>query len=145
MINRQQATDNRQQQRGITLLLVIVILSAILSISIGVFNVIFGQILLSGEIGDSFRAFFAADQGVERMLWRDRNAGPIGDQEEDSRNAGLTGGSLDLDACFAVRITKADISGTSEQLVTITSTGEYRCQGAARRVVRRGLEIQYRF
>ncbi len=132
-------------QKGITLLLVIVILSAILSISIGIFNVIFGQILLSGEIGDSFRAFYAADQGVERMLWRDRNGGPIADQEEQSRRDGLTGGALDLDACFSASITKADIPGISEDQVTIRSTGEYRCQGAGRRVVRRGLEILYRF
>lgn len=60
------------RKKGITLLLVIVILSAILSISLGIFSITLGEIKISGEIGNSFHAFYAADQGIERMLYRDR-------------------------------------------------------------------------
>src|SRR3989338_10000544 len=58
------------QKQGITLLLVVVLLSAILSISIGIFNVVYGEFRISGEVADSFRALYAADEGIAHPLSR---------------------------------------------------------------------------
>lgn len=55
--------------RGVTLLLVVVVLSAVLTISVGLANIIFGQIKISGDSGDSFLAFLAADRAIERKLY----------------------------------------------------------------------------
>ena len=57
-----------KNENGITLLLVMIILSALLSISIGIFNIVFGQIKISGDLADSFVAFYAADQAIENIL-----------------------------------------------------------------------------
>lgn len=65
------------QQGGITLLLVILVISAILAISIGIFNLVFTEIRISGEMADSFIAFYAGDQGVENLLYDDRVANSI--------------------------------------------------------------------
>ena len=55
--------------RGVTLLLVVVVLSAVLTISVGIANIIFGQLKISGDSGDSFRAFLAADRAIEKKLY----------------------------------------------------------------------------
>ena len=57
---------------GVTLLIVVVLAGAILSIGIGVFELAFGELLISGEAVDSFRAIMAADRGLEKLLYLDR-------------------------------------------------------------------------
>lgn len=127
------------QERGITLLLVVVILSAILSIGIGIFNVILGQILLTGEVGDSFRALYASDQGIERTLYRDRSSGsPLADgSSENSTTAGLSGGALSLNSCYFMTVSK------SGGITTIRANGEYPCGGTGSRFLKRGFEVTY--
>ena len=63
---------NAAEKDGIILLLVVVILTAIFSISIGVFSVILGQVNTSQIFESSDIALNAADQSVERTLYRDR-------------------------------------------------------------------------
>lgn len=122
------------KKRGVALLLVIVILSAMLSVSIGIFNVVLGELLISGEIADSFIAFYAADTGIERMLYRDRvqNAVP----------GGVAQTNVDLFypeyyVCYAIRLDK---SGGESQIFAF---GQYRCGSEAERVVRRGFLVKY--
>src|SRR3990167_324040 len=59
----------RQKQSGITLLLVILVLASLMTISIGIFNVAYTEIVISRELTSSFRALYAADQGIEYMLY----------------------------------------------------------------------------
>lgn len=149
--------NQRLGEKGITLLLVVVILSAVLSISIGIFGVIFGQLLISGEAGDSLRALYAADQGVERTLYRDRTGRAVPEQgnlangyAEDSREANLRGGGLAAGSCYTAQAQKN--SATRE--TTITVTGQYRelsdqaiCGAGSdtQRVVKRRFEVRYSF
>ena len=58
--------------KGFTLLLMVVLLSAFLSIGLGISNILFGQIIISGQAGRSFEALYAADHGMERTLYLDR-------------------------------------------------------------------------
>ena len=53
-------------------MLVVIILTAIFSISIGVFSVIVRQVNISKTFESSGIAFYAADQSIERTLYRDR-------------------------------------------------------------------------
>ena len=59
-------------RRGMTLLLMIVLLAAFFSISLGIINILLGQLFVIGQAGESFRALYAADIGMERALYRDR-------------------------------------------------------------------------
>ncbi|MDP3772381.1 MAG: pilus assembly PilX N-terminal domain-containing protein [bacterium] len=73
-----------RDRRGITILIVILVLTAILSISAGVLNVVVGQLAISGQARDSFRALYAADEGIEKWLFLDRGAmGPVGTLSDD--------------------------------------------------------------
>ncbi len=123
------------KEQGITLLLVVVLLSALLTISVGIFNVVFGQILISGEVSDSFRALYAADEGLEKLLYRDRVlrelcAAPC-TMSSSGRIDAKSGG------CYEFIVTK-----TAAPLTTMKVTGEYRC-AAPSRVVRRSFEVEY--
>jgi len=126
------------EQRGIILLLVVVILSALFSISIGIFNVVLGELKISGEIADSFVAFYAADQGIERILFRDRNQGAICTVSSGPNcyvltpPAGVVSGG-----CYSIRVNK--VSGTTQ----IIASGQYRCGINPSRVVKRGFMVTY--
>lgn len=61
-----------KKEEGVILLLVVIILTAIFSISIGVFGVIIRQVSTSETFESSNIAFYAADQSIERLLYRDR-------------------------------------------------------------------------
>ena len=65
------------RKSGITLLLVILVLAALMTISLGIFNIIFTQLQISGELSRSFRALYASDQGLEYALYRDLVLGDI--------------------------------------------------------------------
>ncbi|QQG45686.1 MAG: hypothetical protein HYW89_02075 [Candidatus Sungiibacteriota bacterium] len=123
-------------KNGITLLLVVVLLSAIFSISLGIFNVVFGELRLSGEIADSFTAFYAADQGIEKILYRDRV------QREVCTTGGAncyTEGPTDIQSvgCYTLRMSK--VGGNTE----IVIAGQYRCGANPQRVVKRGFQVNY--
>ena len=125
------------EKQGITLLLVVVLLSALLTISIGIFNVVFGQILISGEVGDSFRALYAADEGLEKLLYRDRVLrdtcipSPSCTEKSSAKVVVQSGG------CYEFIMTK-----TNAPLTTIKVTGQYRCDTSLR-IVRRAFEVEY--
>ncbi len=144
----------RRAPTGIALLLVVVVLSALLSVSLGIFAVVFGEAKISGEMTDSFRAIFAADQGMERMLYCDR-AVPPANCDNLGQPAGCLGqpgqctypGPNPTDtvqlpafpsgACVYVRLFR-NASGDTGAF----STGEYAC-GVAERSVRRALRALY--
>ncbi|OHA08380.1 MAG: hypothetical protein A3B37_01600 [Candidatus Sungbacteria bacterium RIFCSPLOWO2_01_FULL_59_16] len=113
---------------GVTLLIVVVLAGAILSIGIGVFELAFGELLISGEAVDSFRAIMAADRGLEKLLYLDRVL------DWDGSPAGCPGagactfepdGTFPLggDLCLALKLTRE--AGTAN--TTATSVGEVRC------------------
>jgi len=58
-------------QRGVSIYLSVLILSFILSIALGISAIFITQIKEVIRIGDSVTAFFAADSGIERVLWED--------------------------------------------------------------------------
>ena len=133
-------------KKGITLLLVIVILSALVSISIGIFNVVFGEILISGELADSYKAFYAADRAIDKFLYLDRNSSTRlndGDQEDTTPSASPTG-------CYVIKIFKTPATILSECQVSdpavsvcIKSVGQFRCDPGSSRLVKRGFTVLY--
>lgn len=121
---------------GITLLLVAVLLSVLFSISIGIFNIVLGQVKISGEVADSFVAFHAADQGIEKMLYRDRILNEI------CPTPGINcfppqAFSVESGGCYAIRVSK--LGGATEIIVS----GQYRCGTNPSRVVKSGFQVTY--
>ncbi len=56
-------------QKGVSFLFVVLIMSVILSISLGVSRILIQQIKIVEEIGDSMISLYAADSGVEEQLY----------------------------------------------------------------------------
>lgn len=134
--------------RGITMLLVVAILSALMSVSLGIFNLIYGQIKISGEIADSFLAFYAADQGIEKTLYLDRivyindpynypygicQNSPGAPCYTQTQIPAMSGGCYDLSV----------IKTTSPPGTEIKVLGQYRCGVNPNRVIKRGFNLTY--
>ena len=99
---------------GVILLLVVIVLTAIFSISIGVFSVILGQVTTSGTFENSATALYAADQSIERTFYRDR-------QERDFSCDPLLSCSTDIPAvtlasggCMLATISKTPAPVTTQ-------------------------------
>ncbi|MFY9462279.1 MAG: hypothetical protein WAP51_03710 [Candidatus Sungiibacteriota bacterium] len=131
-------------QRGITLLLVILVLTSLLSISLGIFTVVFSQLRLSGEIADSFVALYAANEAIERGLYLDRNQPVslctpvvgVGCQYVGSQ-VQLSNGS-----CYILKVDKTLTANPYTFDVNMRATGEYRCGGDILSV-KRALQTSY--
>lgn len=123
---------------GFILLLVILVMSALLSIGIAIFEVVYGEIRLSGEITDSFTALYAADEGLEQMLYEERSSG--------SPHCGGSGSctystekTISVGSKSAHTYMKIDRTGNS---IIISSIGEYPYP-ATELSVRRAFKVGY--
>jgi len=63
-------------KKGISILFAILILSVVLSIGLGISYISIQQIKTTREIGYSTVAFFAADTGIENVLYEDKLCRP---------------------------------------------------------------------
>jgi len=57
------------QEKGVALFLSVLIISVILAIGLGISGILIQQIKISGNIGDSVVAFYAADSGIEQQIY----------------------------------------------------------------------------
>lgn len=60
----------KTKQKGVSLYLALLIMAILLSIGLGISAILFGQIKIIRGIGDSVVAFYAADTGIEEVLYR---------------------------------------------------------------------------
>ena len=138
------------KKRGVTLLLAIFISALALSIGLGIFAIIFGELGISGTSKESLEALFAADSGVECALFWDIKQQAFSTSTSNSiscaGSAFSVGGSslsvFDLNfsnnSCAHVRLQK-----TGSETI-ITSLGEnVACGLTGPRTVQRGLEVKY--
>jgi len=58
-------------QKGIAIYLAVLIMTCILAIALGISAIFVTQFKEIGKMGDSVTAFFAADSGIEKVLWED--------------------------------------------------------------------------
>lgn len=138
-----------RDRRGFTLLLVIALLAAFLSIALGIINILLGQVIIIGQAGESFGALYAADIGMERTLYRDRDplqniCGTPVDAFGKSVNCS---GKVDLPngACYTVtvRIGPSALCLGPINRRCIDVVGKDVCGGSERYVERR-FDIKYR-
>ena len=129
--------DCNFRREGITLLLVVVLLSAILSISIGIFNVVYGEFRISGEVADSFRALYAADEGIERTLYLDRQDNAICTVVQGRDCFVATDIPVRSGGQYSVRVSKEG------GVTAVVVAGQNREGANAARVVKRGFQVIY--
>lgn len=57
-----------QKEKGISLYITLILTSIILAVGLGMSLILLGQLRMTKEIGDSLKAFYAADAGIEHAL-----------------------------------------------------------------------------
>lgn len=122
---------NKNKERGASLLLTILVLTAIMSIALGISTLMLVEMKLSREVIKSLRAYYAAEAGIERSLYDDRKEGGASDiGSSPSWCAGIGKVCLDgSDTCYAVDVT---VGAT-------TYIKSYGCYKGARRAI----EVSY--
>jgi hypothetical protein len=55
-------------QKGVSIYIALILTSIILAVGLGMSLLLIGQLKMTQEIGDSTKAFFAADAGIEMVL-----------------------------------------------------------------------------
>lgn len=126
-----------KMKNGFLLLLTILIVSIILSLGLGVGNIILNQIKLSGAGRESQIAFYAADAGAESALYRDLKQSEFPNNSTSNFDLNLDNGS-----CAKVTVTKSGISTTIESRGRNKASGPNQCSGIER-AVERGIRLSY--
>ncbi len=128
-----------KNQRGVSIFFAVIILSVLLAIALGISALLVSQIRMLREMSDSVVSLYAADSGIERILYEDKMCRLPG-------CGSLSWPCLDTVSCASGRaagtITSAlsNLSGASYQVnfndgaIIISSQGIYRG-------VRRAIEV----
>ena len=147
--------------RGIALLFTLLIIGVAISLSIGVFNIILGELEIGEGARESHRAFYAADSGIECILYwdlkeqafvfdKEKAINCVGSSPAFTRSSQTVDGktatvyqstasfTLANGACVSLTVIKFS-DGSSR----IEALGENTCNPAAVRVVQRGIEVNY--
>lgn len=114
-------------QKGVSLLLTILIMAALLAIAIGVTRLSLGEIKLIRDIPNSLIAYYAADSGIERALYEKRING-LDLSIPDCPGAGSA--ELDNDSKYGVNVSQIG------ETVVIKSGGCYKD-------IRRAIEVSF--
>lgn len=110
--------------RGVSLLLTLLIMAALLAIGLGVSRLSVGEIKITREVPKSIIAYYAAEAGVERAIYEERVGGGASTTPECSQ-------ALDNNSSYG--ILEIDRVGES---VYIRSVGCYQD-------IRRAIEVNY--
>lgn len=65
----------KKQNKGVSLLITLLIMSAFLAIALGISKLTLGEIKLVRDIPSSLIAYYAAEAGLERAIYEERQGG----------------------------------------------------------------------
>ena len=122
-----QQSNNKTMQRGIALYLALILMFILFSIGLGISTILISQIKVIRGLGQSVVAFYAADTGVERVLYAIRKESYVPPSLPDQP---FTDVVLDNGATYTVRILDFN------SITTIDSKGTHQ-------ETRRAIEITY--
>src|SRR3989344_1808220 len=138
-----------KKTKGITLLLAVFISSLTLTLGMGIFTLLIGQVGFSTTARESLLAFYAADSGIECALFWDIQNRSFATSTTSSIscdgeffNVGGASGVSQFTVSFA------DGSCTEVEVIkslgtTITSLGKNICQAGSAKTLQRGLRVNY--
>lgn len=132
-------TVPRSTDKGISLLFVVIITSVVLALSLGISAIIIQQTRMMGEVGHSVISFYAADSGIEEILYdlyqsstpQPEHSGSFGDASFSS--VAKCGAGVAVNACPSGFTIDSDCNA---QNFCLKSTGVYQ-------KTKRALEIKY--
>ncbi len=107
-------TKHNDNQKGVALLLTVVIMSVVMLIAVLISNIVITQLKLTGDINDSTAAIYAADAGVECQLYNIRRGASL--------KCYTDGGQIIMSNGAAISTTK---TGTLPNF-TVKSLGSFR-------------------
>jgi len=110
-------------KKGTTLYLAVIVLSVLLTISIGLSLIIFGQIKIQREIGLSVVALCAAESGIERALYAIYKENILQPDTATSITSTLDNGSSYIVYIYASSTGQCD---SSTQYYCLKSRGNFR-------------------
>lgn len=115
--------NNMQKQKGVSLYLTMLFLSLLLAMILGLTNIIVGGANITKGLGDSVKAFHAADTGVEHALYNSRRKSPLDCTD-------INGSTVFTDYGYTVDVSLTGVCG--ETGTTIQSIGTY--YGVSRKI-----------
>ncbi len=143
--------SSSRSKRGFTLLLSLVVVSIVLSVGLGVFDIVFRELMFSGMSRESQKAFYAADTGAECAMYWDIKEGLISsttpstiscaNQSVEVGGTPISSFQVDLSngTCFSVTVDK-----TNDPQTSIESYGyNTPCGSTNPRKVERAIKITY--
>jgi Tfp pilus assembly protein PilX len=107
----------KEKQKGISIYLVMVMMSVLTAASLGLTSVIIGGSKIAGNLGYSVKAFHAADTGIEKALYNIKSTSGTCD---NSTSDGTFATNYTYDVTMSTTGTNCLNTGT-----TITSLGQY--------------------
>jgi len=107
-----------KRNKGFIMLFAITISSILLAISLGVANIALKEVKFGTSAKDANNAFFAADTGIEYVLFKDKSPSSIYTPVPGTWNEIITGLGSSGQSCAKVTIEK-----TAEPATTIVSKG----------------------
>ena len=124
--------------KGVALILTILILVGILAIALGVTSLMVGEIRITREIPRALKAYYAAEVGIERKLYELRKADDISNIGSPPDCTGASGFCLDgSDVCYSVNVdTTSNPPPNPPPNVYIKSYGCYKR-------IKRSVEVSY--
>lgn len=128
-------------QKGISIILTLLILSGVLATSLGVVTLMIQQIKLAGTLADSTVSLYAAEAGIERVLYEDRYgvydpAYPIVNFKIVNLPPELKNISVGAGTYTVYEKTAEDTEKPGKMAVTYKSWGEYKGN-------RRAIEVNF--
>lgn len=103
----------KNNQKGSSLFLVVIMLSVFLSVVLGLTNIIINSAKMGENLSYSIKAFHAADTGMEEALYRIK------------KQSNCEGFSEELGTDYSYSVTITPSSGCENFGTTITSSGVY--------------------
>jgi hypothetical protein len=65
------------QKKGVSVIIVFLIMAICVSVALGISGILVGQFKIANSMGDSVRAIYLADSGIEKTLYYDKNSNII--------------------------------------------------------------------
>lgn len=106
----------KKKNEGFVILFAVTISSILLAIALGISNIAIKEVKFSTSAKDTNDAFFAADTGIEYVLFHDKN----GDCTPESCSLSITGLGSTEQSCVNVTFSE---TGSSPVITTIISKG----------------------
>jgi hypothetical protein len=137
--------------RGFTLLLSLIVVSILTSVGLGVFDIVLREIVLSSFGRESQKAFYAADTGVECVLYHDLRLGKFDSPTYNISCAEQTVNGIMVSSTTSFTLDFAD--GSCADIVSLDKSGAFTslevrgynvgCSADHPRKVERGLRVVY--